>query len=134
MDRDFRTYHADRVEAINPKDLERLLYPLLKADDRPTVPAMVKAVTPLLQTILDHNREEAYLEAIANGRYRPELLFPKDPEIIERIRQHPAPSGRPTTSHDMSRVLENIPEPARRSQPPPLQSQTRESESQTGSG
>jgi hypothetical protein len=51
---------------------------------------MVKAVTPLLQTILDHNREEAYLEAIANGRYRPELLFPKDPEIIERIRQHPA--------------------------------------------
>lgn len=90
MDRDFRTYHADRVEAINPKDLERLLYPLLKADDRPTVPAMVKAVTPLLQTILDHNREEAYLEAIANRRYRPELLFPKDPEIIERIRQHPA--------------------------------------------
>jgi hypothetical protein len=90
MDRDFRTYHADRVEAINPKDLERLLYPLLKADDRPTVPAMVKAVIPLLQTILDHNREEAYLEAIANGRYRPELLFPKDPEIIERIRQHPA--------------------------------------------
>lgn len=81
---------ADRVEAINPKDLERLLYPLLKADDRPTVPAMVKAVTPLFQTILDHNREEAYLEAIANGRYRPELLFPKDPEIIERIRQHPA--------------------------------------------
>jgi Nucleotidyl transferase AbiEii toxin, Type IV TA system len=89
MDRDFRTYHTDRVEA-NPKDLERLLYPLLKADDRPTVSPMVKAVTPLLQTIFDHNREAAYLEAMANGRYRPELLFPKDAEIVERIRQHPA--------------------------------------------
>lgn len=94
MDRDFRTYHADRAEAINPKDLELLLYPLLKADDRPTVPPMVKAVTPLLRSILNHNREEAYLKAIANGRYQPELLFPKDSEIVDRIRQHPALLGK----------------------------------------
>jgi hypothetical protein len=41
-------------------------------------------------TVIDHTREAAYLDAIASGRYRPELLFPKQSEIVERIRQHPA--------------------------------------------
>jgi hypothetical protein len=27
---------------------------------------------------------------MAAGKYRPELLFPEQPEIVERIRQHPA--------------------------------------------
>lgn len=90
MDRDFRSYQADRVQVIEPKDLQRLLYPLLKAHDRPTAPEMLNAVAPLLQPVLDHSREAAYLEAMAVGRYRPELLFPNEPEIVERIRQHPA--------------------------------------------
>ena len=90
MDRDFRTYTMDRFDSIDPKDLERLLYPLLKADDRPTAPEMLKALSPLLNTVLDHEREATYLEAMAAGKYRPELLFPEQPEIVERIRQHPA--------------------------------------------
>jgi hypothetical protein len=40
--------------------------------------------------VLDHKRETSYLEAIASGQYQPELLFPKQSEIVERIRQHPA--------------------------------------------
>jgi hypothetical protein len=27
---------------------------------------------------------------MASGKYQPELLFPKQPEIVERIRRHPA--------------------------------------------
>jgi len=88
--RDFRTYQMDRFETIDPGDLERLLYPLLKADDRPTVPEMLKVVSPVLGTVLDHKREAAYLEAMAAGQYLPELLFPEQPEIAERIQQHPA--------------------------------------------
>jgi len=90
MDRDFRTYHLDRFQALGQKDLERLLYPLLRADDRPTFETMLSAVSPLLKTVLDHQRESTYLAAMASGKYQPELLFPKQPEIVERIRQHPA--------------------------------------------
>jgi predicted nucleotidyltransferase component of viral defense system len=90
MDRDFRTYAMDRFDAIDPKELERLLYPLLRADDRPTAPEMLKAVSPLLATVLDHKREAEYLEAMAAGLYRPELLFPHEAAIVGRIQQHPA--------------------------------------------
>jgi predicted nucleotidyltransferase component of viral defense system len=90
MDRDFRTYKMDRLTAISAADLERLLYPLLRAGDRPSVSEMLDAVSPLLATVLDHRLETAYLEAMAAGHYRPELLFPGQPEIVERIRQQPA--------------------------------------------
>jgi hypothetical protein len=51
---------------------------------------MLKAVSPLLATVLDHKREAAYLEAMVAGYYRPELLFPDEAAIVGRIRQHPA--------------------------------------------
>ncbi len=90
MDRDFRTYTVERVLNMDAKELDRLLYPLLKADDRPQAAEMLAAVTPLLAALLDHKREEPYLAAMAAGNYRPELLFPNNPEIVERIRLHPA--------------------------------------------
>ena len=90
MDHDLRTYHMDRFQALDKKELEKLLYPLLRADDRPTAEEMLQSVSPLLATVLDHTREAAYLDAMASGRYQPEFLFPKQSEIVERIRQHPA--------------------------------------------
>jgi hypothetical protein len=89
-DRDFRTYTIDRVSEIDPKENDRLLYPLLKADDRPTIAEMLAAAKPLLASVLDHSREGDYLAAIGMGKYQPELLFPKHPEIVERILLHPA--------------------------------------------
>ena len=50
---------------------------------------MLAATKPLLESVLDHGREAAYLAAIAEGKYQPELLFPEQPEIVERIREHP---------------------------------------------
>jgi len=51
---------------------------------------MLAATAPLLEIVLDHDREARYLVAIAEGKYQPELLFAKQPEIAERIRLHPA--------------------------------------------
>ena len=90
MDHDLRTYHMDRFKVFDQKELERLLYPLLRADDRPTAEEMLKTVSPLLATVFDHNRETSYLEAMASGRYQPETLFPEQADIVERIREHPA--------------------------------------------
>jgi hypothetical protein len=53
MDHDLRTYHLERFKARDQKELERLLYPLLRADDRPTAEEMLKTVSPLLATALD---------------------------------------------------------------------------------
>ena len=74
MDRDLRTYGPDRFDAIDQGDLDRLLYPLLRSDDRPTASEMLGATLPLLTMVLD--RESAYLDAMALGRYQPELLLP----------------------------------------------------------
>jgi predicted nucleotidyltransferase component of viral defense system len=90
MDRDFRTYTTNRVSEIDSKEIDRLLYPLLKANDRPNPAEMLAAAIPIIADVLDHTREETYLAAIAAGKYQPELLFPKHPEIVERIRFHPA--------------------------------------------
>jgi hypothetical protein len=90
MDRDFRTYKIDRISEVDAKQVETLLYPLLKAHDRPTLGQMLVATKPLLESVLDHNREAAYLAAIAEGEYRPELLFPQKTDIAARIREHPA--------------------------------------------
>jgi hypothetical protein len=51
---------------------------------------MLTGARPLLEGVLDHKREEGYLAAVAAGKYEPELLFPENMEIAERIRLHPA--------------------------------------------
>jgi hypothetical protein len=72
------------------EDMRRLLYPLLRSGDRPTTEGMTAAIRPLLVSVLDHAREKTYLDAMARGEYRPEMLFPNRPDIVERIARHPA--------------------------------------------
>lgn len=87
---DLRSYTLDRYERVKREDIERLLYPLLRSGDRPTTEGMTAAIRPLLVSVLDHAKEKAYLDAMARGEYRPELLFPNRPDIVERIARHPA--------------------------------------------
>ena len=61
MDRDFRTYPVERISAVDEKELGRLLYPLLKVDDRPKPAERLAATRP---------REEGYLVAIASGKMK----------------------------------------------------------------
>jgi hypothetical protein len=51
MDRDFRTYTLDRVLKVDAKQIDNLLYPLLKADDRPTPAEMLAATRPLIESV-----------------------------------------------------------------------------------
>ena len=90
LDRDFREYDLGRCAAIDQSDVQRLLYPVLRSDDRPTSDQMLAVVTPVLEPVLDHQREKGFLEAMATGSYQPELLFPNNPEIGQRINRHPA--------------------------------------------
>jgi hypothetical protein len=51
---------------------------------------MFAITRPILEAVLDHSCEAGFLAAMAAGKYQPELLFPSHPEIVERIRRHPA--------------------------------------------
>lgn len=90
MNRDLRSYSMSRFADIDEKAIKRLLYPLLKAGDRPTGAEMFAIAKPILEGVLDHRREANFLEAMAAGKYQPELLFPKDAPIVGRISNHPA--------------------------------------------
>ncbi len=87
---DLRSYTLDRYDRLEREETERLLYPLLRSGDRPAPQDMIAAVRPLLVSVLDHAKEKTYLDAMARGEYRPELLFPNRPDIVERIARHPA--------------------------------------------
>ena len=90
LSHDLRTYSVERCERVLKASLERLLYPLLRADDRPNANEMFELVRPVLTAVLDPACESAFLDSIAAGRYEPDLLFPNQPEIVQRIRRHPA--------------------------------------------
>jgi len=90
LNRDLRSYNMTRFADIDEEAIKRLLYPLLKAGDRPTGAEMFAVANLILDGVLDHSRETTFLEAVAAGKYQPELLFPKDAGIVNRIRRHPA--------------------------------------------
>jgi predicted nucleotidyltransferase component of viral defense system len=90
LNRDLRSYNMSRFADIDEEAIKRLLYPLLKAGDRPTGAEMFAVAKPILEGVLDHVREGTFLEAMAVGKYHPELLFPKDAAIVARIFNHPA--------------------------------------------
>jgi predicted nucleotidyltransferase component of viral defense system len=90
LNRDLRSYDMSRFADIDEQAIKRLLYPLLKAGDRPIGAVMFAVAKPILDGVLDHSRETNFLEAMAAGKYQPELLFPKDDGIVNRIRLHPA--------------------------------------------
>jgi len=90
LDRDLRDYAPERYSRIDQEEVERLLHPLLRAEDRPSAGEMVAVVRPLLLSVLDPTKEKRYFDAMAAGNYQPELLFPEYPEVAARVARHPA--------------------------------------------
>lgn len=91
LNRALPEYGASRFDRVTDETVATALHPLLRMDDRPSA-AELKArawgvVDPLLQ-LSDAERE--YSELIQRGEFRPELLFPDDPTLADRLRRHPA--------------------------------------------
>lgn len=91
LDHDLRTYGADRLDqAFTDKSLRELLFPMLRSNDRPRAAEMLSLVRPLIQEIVGSTDSAPFLDAIARGDYRPDLLFQDRTEISARIASHPA--------------------------------------------
>jgi hypothetical protein len=72
--------------------LKSELFPVLLADERPGLEEMIETVSAFLDRLADLSpaqREYADLMA-SSGTFRPELIFGRWPEVLERARVSPA--------------------------------------------
>jgi predicted nucleotidyltransferase component of viral defense system len=91
LNHDIRSYNLDRLDtALRVASFETLLYPMLRPDDRPRAADMLGRVKPLLKEIANSTDYTPFLDAMARGEYRPDLLFAGQPEISARVANHPA--------------------------------------------
>jgi hypothetical protein len=85
------SYGQSRIERIADEAVRATLHPLLRSDERPTVLDLKRSATPLISRWLNLSPvERKYTDRIQVGDLRPELLFPDDPDMVERLNRHPA--------------------------------------------
>ena len=60
-------------------------------------PEVFAAAEPILPNVFEHSRENIFLQQMAREKYAPEFLFLEHPDVVERIRAHPACYGKQQT-------------------------------------
>lgn len=80
----------DRISRFTDDLIRKELLPTLRAGEDVRGPVMRERVNNLIRTADDApDNHKEYLEEFANGNYRPELLFTRWPEVLERARINP---------------------------------------------
>lgn len=88
---DFRKRNVDRLEALADRDIRNDLNPLISASVKVDRDDLLHEAGEFLRPLLGFSKHEReYLDAVAAGNYRPELLFPDRPDLAHHIREHPA--------------------------------------------
>jgi len=84
-------YGRDRFDRVTDRHVREQLVPMLHFDARPTAESLRQqawqVVAPLVE--LDEAERE-YIDRVHAGELRPELLFPDDGALVERLQAHPA--------------------------------------------
>jgi len=89
--RDLRDITPDDVLDLGDTLFEDVLYPTLRAHDRPDKQGMINSVRPLLQEVLDFtDSERDFLDAVMQGEIKADGLFPDDPGLAKRVELNPA--------------------------------------------
>ena len=85
------SYRRDRLQRLSTEQVRQQLYPTLIQGQEPTVEELLETawtqVEPFLQL---EEREREFIDLLQRGKLQPELIFPDDPELAGRVRQHPA--------------------------------------------
>jgi len=82
-------YKFDAIEKLNFNQIKRKLIPVLKKNDKfdfEVAKSVVRAYLSELMILTDVERQ--FVEKFNQGIYHPELLF-DEPEIVDRIKEHP---------------------------------------------
>ena len=84
-------YGPDRLERVTDKEVQDTLHPLLRQEQRPSAEELRKAATQFVGPWLKLTAaEREYVERLQKGELNPELLFPQDPDMADKLRHHPA--------------------------------------------
>ncbi len=84
------SYKADRNQRLSEQHVTSQLHPMLLEGQRPTARELLDASWPLVEPFLDLTEaERAYVDLLQQGKLQPELLFPEDEDLAEKVRHHP---------------------------------------------
>jgi predicted nucleotidyltransferase component of viral defense system len=91
LDQSLTRYTMDRFQRLTDNSVQEMLHPLLREGDRPNAKELQDGVARIIGPWLKLSpNEEEYVECLQRGELMPELLFPQDRKMADKLRQHPA--------------------------------------------
>ena len=84
-------YRRDRFDRVTERAIREQLVPMLLGSEQPVAGELKKQAWSVLEPLvtLDDNERE-YIDRVHAGELSPELLFPDDIEMANRLQRHPA--------------------------------------------
>jgi len=84
------TYSVERIDRLTDQEVRSALVPMLSSGSVVDTDQMKAHAKQILSPMLKLDDEElAFVNALNDGELRPDLLFPQDPELAERLSKHP---------------------------------------------
>ena len=85
------SYREDRLARVTESVVSRELLPMLSREQTIGAPQLRQRAWDVARPLLELTAaEREYTDLIQSGELRPELLFPKDEQMAQRLRDHPA--------------------------------------------
>ncbi|MBI4311982.1 MAG: nucleotidyl transferase AbiEii/AbiGii toxin family protein [Chloroflexi bacterium] len=84
------SYLGRSATRLTPQQVRDQLHPMLLQGQEPSAMDLEQAAWPLIEPLLHlSSAEQEYVDRLQRGELLPELLFPDDLELAERVRRHP---------------------------------------------
>ncbi len=84
-------YGQDRLDRITERAIREQLVPMLHGDEWPTANELKEQAWLVLKPLVTlDDVEREYIDRVHAGKLSPELLFPDDEQLANRLRRHPA--------------------------------------------
>lgn len=91
LPRALSSYSPRHLDSFTQKVLDAELAPMVRTQERPELEALRSRVEPVLTDLLGLSSAEGeYVDRLQRGEFLPELVAKDDPELLTRLRSHPA--------------------------------------------
>ncbi len=91
LDHPLHSYGKDRFERVSEETIMRHLGPMLHRREHRAADGLAERAWRVVEPLLALSpAEREYTDRVQVGDFRPELLFPEDPETAGRLSRHPA--------------------------------------------
>jgi predicted nucleotidyltransferase component of viral defense system len=91
LDHPIHSYGRERLERVTPRIIREQLHPMLQNQDRPDPSELLDAAWRVVGPFVElTERERDYTDRLQRGELRPDLIFPDELELADRLGRHPA--------------------------------------------